>query len=218
MEFDHLFICVDKPASEAEQLIAFGLVEGASNCHPGQGTENRRFFFQNTFIELLFVVDRGELNSDLTKPTKLSERFPVRADNVSPFGLCFRPAAENSKVPFPSCSYQPQYLPEHLDVKVAQSPSSEPMWFYLSFGSRPDSVSGDKRQPLVHDCGFKNITSVSVCAPEIESFSETAIIVNSLTEVEFLEGKEHLLSIGFDGETQGKEKDFRPLLPLIFRW
>ncbi len=218
MEFDHLFICVDKPAREAEQLIAFGLTEGTSNCHPGQGTENRRFFFQNSFIELLFVADHDELNSDLTKPTKLHERFPLRAANVSPFGVCFRPTTERSDVPFPSWSYQPQYLPEHLDVKVAQSPSSEPMWFYLSFGSRPDSASNDKRQALMHDCGFKHITSIKVSAPLIESLSEPAIAINNLPGVEFVDEQEHLLSIGFDGEAQGKARDFRPSLPLIFQW
>ena len=44
MEFDHLFICVDSPAKEADALIEFGLTEGSANVHPGQGTANRRFF------------------------------------------------------------------------------------------------------------------------------------------------------------------------------
>lgn len=222
MELDHLFIGVNKPAKEAEQLIAFGLVEGSSNHHPGQGTENRRFFFQNTFIELLFATDRDELSSDLTKPTKLHERFPRQegrgAGKASPFGLCFRPTEKTSDVPFQSWSYQPHYLPDHLDVKIAQSPSSEPMWFYLPFGSRPDSASDDKREPLIHPCGFENITSVEVCAPDIDSFSEPAMVVNGVPGVEFVEGDEHLLSIGFDGETGSNKNDFRPSLPLIFRW
>ena len=149
MEFDHLFICVAEPACEAEQLIDFGLAEGTSNHHPGQGTANRRFFFHNSFIELLFATDRSELNSELTEPTKLHERFPQKAHKVSPFGVCFRPSEHESDVLFESWSYRPEFLPEHLDVKVAHSPSSEPMWFYLSFGSRPDSAT-DKRLSLIH--------------------------------------------------------------------
>ncbi|HBU86299.1 MAG TPA: glyoxalase-like domain protein, partial [Acinetobacter sp.] len=55
MEVDHIFICVQSGAPEAETLKKFGLTEGSSNKHPGQGTENRRFFFKNSFIELIFL-------------------------------------------------------------------------------------------------------------------------------------------------------------------
>jgi hypothetical protein len=40
-EFDHLFICTDIGACEADRLVSFGLVEGTSNTHPGQGTASR---------------------------------------------------------------------------------------------------------------------------------------------------------------------------------
>jgi len=46
-EVDHLFVCANLGAPEADSLIAFGLTEGAPNVHPGQGTANRRFFFHN---------------------------------------------------------------------------------------------------------------------------------------------------------------------------
>jgi hypothetical protein len=44
---------VDRWAPEAERIAAFGLCEGPSNVHPGQGTANRRFFFRNAMLELL---------------------------------------------------------------------------------------------------------------------------------------------------------------------
>jgi len=31
-------------------------------------------------------------------------------------------------------------------------------------------------------------------------------------------GSEYLVELGFDGESQGQEADFWPLLPLVFRW
>ena len=52
-EFDHLFICADVGAYEANRLASFGLIEGSSNTHPGQGKANRRFFFHNAMLELL---------------------------------------------------------------------------------------------------------------------------------------------------------------------
>jgi len=218
MEFDHLFICVDNQADVADHLVDFGLTEGTSNQHPGQGTANRRFFFQNSFLEFLFVTDQNELLSEITRPTNLAERFSSESRVASPFGMCFRPSNGDTEIPFQSWSYKPQYLPQDLDVPVGQSPSSEPMWFYLSFGSRPDSVSSEKRQPIIHESGFENITSVKIQAPLSSGMSQPAEEVNKVTGVEFFRGKEHLVQVGFDSEVQSKQKDFRPHLPLILRW
>jgi len=218
MEFDHLFICVDKPAAGADQLKEFGLTEGTSNQHPGQGTANRRFFFQNSFIELLFITDQVELNSELTKPTKLHERFPSGFYTASPFGVCFRPSNGNTEVPFQSWNYKPQFLPPGLHIPVAKSPAIEPMWFFLSFGSRPDMASPEKRQPTEHSCGFNNITSVNIIAPLSDGISTAGIEASNVAGVEFSKGPEHLLQIGFDSVSKGNQKDFRPILPVVFQW
>ena len=52
-------------------LLAAGLAEGSPNTHPGQGTANRRFFFESGFLELLYVHDELEAQSDLSAPTQL---------------------------------------------------------------------------------------------------------------------------------------------------
>ena len=58
--FDHAFVFVGAGAPDADfGLVAAGLVEGTPNIHPGQGTQNRRFFFQNGMIEFLWVHSRG---------------------------------------------------------------------------------------------------------------------------------------------------------------
>jgi hypothetical protein len=69
LELDHLFIWTDIGAYEAERLVSFGLVEGTPNMHPGQGTTNRRFFFHNAMLELLWVHDPAEARSELIRPT-----------------------------------------------------------------------------------------------------------------------------------------------------
>ena len=92
IELDHVFICVDRGAPEAERLIEFGLCEGAPNVHPGQGTANRRFFFQNAMLELLWVEDLQEAQSSRTAPTLLWERWSGRQSGACPFGIIARPA------------------------------------------------------------------------------------------------------------------------------
>jgi hypothetical protein len=90
MELDHIFICTDKNAPAADVLVDFGLVEGSSNVHPGQGTANRRFFFHNFMLELLWGENIEEMTSETTKPMRLYEKYILRGSEISPFGLGFR--------------------------------------------------------------------------------------------------------------------------------
>ncbi len=67
-ELDHCFIWTEVGAPEADLLIEFGLTEGQSNMHPGQGTANRRFFFENVMLELLWVHNKTEAQSNRVLP------------------------------------------------------------------------------------------------------------------------------------------------------
>src|SRR5437899_5800140 len=81
-ELDHVIICADSDAPEAERLIQFGLREAPPNQHPGQGTANRRFFFANAMIELLWVRDPAEAQSERTRRTLLWERWSGSAPHL----------------------------------------------------------------------------------------------------------------------------------------
>ena len=51
IELDHIFLLTAVGAPIADLVAAEGLTEGSSNIHPGQGTSNRRFFFENTTLK-----------------------------------------------------------------------------------------------------------------------------------------------------------------------
>lgn len=86
IELDHLFVCTNPGAPEAEKLVRFGLHEGPPNQHPGQGTANCRFVFANAMIELLWVsrckLLDGQNNSEKCHgpaiPDHLSKKQTVR--------------------------------------------------------------------------------------------------------------------------------------------
>jgi len=218
MELDHIFVCVKPAEEQAEALKSFGLVEGSRNVHPGQGTANRRFFFENSFLELLYLTDASEAQSELTKPTMLYERLTAEDQLISPFGICFRPSSYSETVPFASWEYKPTYLPPNLKVDVGHAPLNEPMWFFLPFGSRPDQASPEKQQPLKHPNGLNTISSVKITIVAYDALSAVSMSAASLGKVQITKGKKHLIEIGFDDEQSGKEHDFRPELPLIIRW
>src|SRR5215475_4921008 len=93
-EIDHIFICTAVGAPEAERLIEFGLAEGSPNHHPGQGTANRRFFFENAMLELLWVDDAEEVQREGIRRLALWERWSQRNLGASPFGICYRPTRD----------------------------------------------------------------------------------------------------------------------------
>jgi len=115
-ELDHVLIWVGPGAPEAERLIAFGLTEGTSNVHTGQGTANRRFFFQNAMLELIWVYDETAAKASPGARLGTHERWRHRQTGASPFGLCLRRRAEAATLPFDTWPYRPAYLPTGVAI------------------------------------------------------------------------------------------------------
>jgi hypothetical protein len=221
VELDHMFVCTGVGAPEADRLVAFGLSEGAPNTHPGQGTACRRFFFANAMLELLWVHDEREARSSLVAPTQLWERWS--SVGYSPFGICVRQdqrrAATRPVLPFATWAYRPPYLPPEVHIDVAsETANSEPMMFAAPIGGRPDAVPTERRQPLVHPRGLEEITGIDVTLPQTKPVSRAARALHQTGAVSFSSGNDHLAEIEFDQGGQGQSVDFRPLLPLRFRW
>jgi hypothetical protein len=219
-EFDHLFVWTDVGGPEADRLVAFGLTEGSPNAHPGQGTACRRFFFRNAYLELVWANDPAEAQSTTVSPTRIGSRWAGRRTGASPFGLGLRPAQPGiSDLPFPAWEYRPAYLPAPLAIHIGRDlPLSEPLWFHLGFARRPDDPGWPARQPLEHAAGFGEVTRVRITGPGLGNPSEAGRAVARLGTVELADASEHLAEVTFDGGGQRRLEDFRPVLPLLFRW
>jgi len=159
-------------APEAEGLLGAGLVEGSSNTHPGQGTANRRFFFESGFLELLWVHDEREAQSALTAPTKLWDRWAERGSATNPFGICFSSSdGADPILPFPSWAYRPGYLSEGRCMLFADNlPLSEPELFVLSW---PQGQSSPATEPRRHPLGLCDMRSVSVGRRDLTSIPDS---------------------------------------------
>jgi hypothetical protein len=228
-EFDHLFICTDIGAYEADRLLSLGLVEGRSNTHPGQGTANRCFFFHNAMLELLWVYDAEAAKSEPIRPTRLWERWVNRQGGACPFGVCLRSATNGGdSVAFSSWAYRPPYLPEPLSIAVGTNSNvlTEPMLFQTPFGKRPDRYSTEKAQPLDHHLGLREITRVELVTPTADrpspelqaAIRQSRRYANDTDRLRLRVGVEYCVELGFDGEVQEHQVDCRPGLPLIISW
>lgn len=220
-ELDHLFILTGIGAPEAERLVSFGLVEGRSNTHPGQGTTNRCFFFHNAMLELLWVHDPAEAKSEVIRPTRLWERWENRNNGACPFGICLRPTPGfDNTVAFSSWAYRPPYLPQELSIEIGKNSDDlmEPLLFQIPLGQRPDRSPVQKLKPLEHGMGLREITRVQLVSPATNNPSPELQAAINTNQVRVRVGVEYCVELGFDGEVQRHQVDFRPRLPLIMSW
>jgi hypothetical protein len=172
LRLHHVFVLTSLGAPEAQGLLEAGLVEGSRNTHPGQGTANRRIFFESGFLELLWVHDEREARSPLSGPTKLLERWAGRFKDTNPFGLCFSSAdGVDSGLPFPTWDYRPDYLPGDRSLMFADDmPLSEPEVFVPSW---PLNQSSPKTEPVSHGLGLAELRSVSIGLPDPTAISDS---------------------------------------------
>jgi hypothetical protein len=184
-EIDHVFVCAAVGAPEAEQLIAFGLTEGSRNRHPGQGTANRRFFFRNAMLELLWVESAEEAQGDNVRRLGLWERWSRRATSACPFGICYRPTSDATlPPPFESWQYRPPYAPITMSVALTSTKFDEPLCFYIPYVRKapPD-------EPQAHTVSIGDLTSTAIVGSTME--------------------------LTFDGGQHQLRTDFYPHLPIV---
>jgi hypothetical protein len=203
LQLHHVTVYTSVGAPGAEDLLAAGLIEGSPATHVGQGSANRRFFFASGFLELLWVHDEREAQSELTAPTKLWERWAERGRAANPFGLCFSSAGGvDAGLPFPSWAYRPDYLPDGRCLLFADAlPISEPEVFVLSW---PQAQSAPEKEPTTHPLGLLEMRSVSIGLPNPTSISSTmsAIKAAGLLETHYSAAPELVIQFSSQKEVQ----------------
>jgi hypothetical protein len=220
LELDHVFVYTSAGAPEAGRLVELGLTEGKSNRHPGQGSANRRFFFRNAMLELLWVEDAAEAQSEVVRPLGLWERWSGRRSGACPLGLCLRPQQADDEPPFPTWDYRPPYLPAPLVMRVGVNSASaaEPLVLCMPFGLRPGPPPAWLAQAQEHPLGLLQMTALRIFGPWAAAPSAVMLAAQRIEGVALGRAEEHLMEVGFDGERQGRRSDLRPELPLVICW
>ncbi len=218
-ELDHLFILTDPEGRAGDRLVAADLTPGSGQAHPGQGTCNRRFFFHNAMLELLWVNNPQEAQGAVTRPTYLWERWQGREHQACPLGLGLRPQAgwEPRAPEFPHWDYRPAYWPGPPPIYMGANADclTEPLVFAIPFGQRPDQGT---TQPLQHPLGWRELTAVRLVGPTLATPSATLAAVAAIAALDLQAGEAHHLELHFDGATTGQSFDGRPEMPLVCRW
>jgi hypothetical protein len=95
---------------------------------------------------------------------------------------------------------------------------TEPWLFQTPFGQRPDQYPVEKSQPLDHGMGLREITRVELVSPAVDNLSPELQAVVDTNQIRLRVGVDYCIKLGFDGEVQRQQVDFRPGLPLVMSW
>lgn len=203
IELHHFFILTDPGAPQADLLSGVGLIEGARNDHPGQGTANRRFFFSNTTLELLYVRDAGEAASGR------GSRYRI----ASPFGFVVSATSGSTDMPFPGWRYCPEYFPADQCFHVGENSDllEEPLCICMPLSLSLSKTQPEPANPLMTMTELRISVPVARPSPTLEAFANCERISLRLNEP-------HRLELVFNEERKGFYKDMAPGLPLIVRW
>ena len=237
LELDHFFIWVENPDSVKESLTKIGFnmeADSIPTIHEGQGTAGKYFNFWNSYLELLYVYDKQEIetNKKLNDSIGIFFKPELITKGASPFGIGLHMKNyQPERIPFRTFKYHQKYMSsDEMNIFIAKASfelPKEPEVFILypeiqthNFTSidEIDKISEGKphvRDLFIHPNNAKKVTKIVIETNTEESFSKTMKIVNGIQHIEIKKGREHLMKIYFDNQIQGKSFDLRPELPLI---
>ena len=211
IELDHFLILTGPGAPLAELVCDIGLTEGPRNDHPGQGTANRRFFFSNSALELLYVRDANEAANGRGSRMCIVER--ANNTDASPFGLIVKETGEPTNVPFPGWRYCPEYFRTDQCFHVGEN---------SGLLEEPLCICMPRNAPLL-DAQLKLVnpqmvvTELRISVPVIRP-SATLEAVADCDRIALRLNEPHRMEIVFNDAEEGKSIDMTPELPLVIRW
>ena len=201
LEIDHILVFVSEDAPEAERLKDIGLTESYRRVHPGQGTRNICYCFDNAYLELLWINRDDPVSRDAVKKMQLAERADWRTSGCNPFGFALRPVEEGaSTLPIPFWNYHAPYMPEDMSIPVADlSDDLNHPLIFRSPGKRKPADRIDERQQA---SGLHRIGRPVLFQPRGQAPAQDMFAFEGLLEIR-QQGSRHILTVPLldhDGE------------------
>jgi hypothetical protein len=214
IELDHMFVSVRPGAPEVAPLLSCGFVEGERHRHVGQGTASTGVFFENLYVEFIWIEDAVEAESPSIRRTSLAQRADP-GQNVVRFGFGLRgTVGVEDPWPFRTWDYRPPYLPNGTVIPMGDNSENltEPLLFMLPWKSGPGYECPK------HSNGAREVTRVSLTIEQSAEMSPEFGAFTSLGLVEVEVGEAPLLEIQLDRLRAGDHADLRPDVPFLIRW
>lgn len=216
MQVDHIFIFTATPAQAAAELVALGLLEGSSRVHGGQGTANRKFYFPNFFLELLWVCDAAELVSPAVAATGLGQHASGRA-GVSPYGLGLAHTPDSDALFAAALAYQPAYFPPGWVVDVFPPTANQRLPWTFRLPRQVPRGQPYAQEPTQHPAGLRQFTRATFGLAFDEATEPLVQGLAAADQLRFVPATQPTLELTFDNHRQKRTVALRALpLTLAF--
>ena len=219
LELDHIFVCAPRGSEDSALLEKAGFVCGMNRLHSGQGTANANFYFDNAYLELLWLRDKAEVRSPVVAPMSLWERLRWPETGACPFGVAFRTRIQSEAGRFSTWGYAAPFLPSGAAIQIVtpRNSDAEPLVFLSRASMPPLDYPPDQRVPLRQKEKNRRLKNVRIHTPTGRFSSELGEVLDTgLLIVE--RGTSHHMELEFEAAPECDHLDFRPTLPLSIRW
>jgi hypothetical protein len=226
LEIDHFLVCVEA-AIEADLLADLGLTSSAEVLRrTQQGTVSRLIFFENIYLELVWVEDSNAAESyALESGINFQARSQVY-NQASPFGIALRQTLDMSHRPFDLLPHQQNSNYSETFVNFAAANlrlPTEPLCFVIpdavSLISLLDRTSAIHQQLIDHEAGMKRLTQAKVTINTTHPFTNSMNLLQQENVMEVEQGTAPLLELSFDDRIQQKTLDLRWLkIPVVINY
>jgi hypothetical protein len=225
LEVDHIFICVES-APELEFLAKQGLTVATTSVkQPERGTASHIIFFENFYIELIWIEDEvaAEIYAMRTGIDFVarSRRYDPK---ISPFGLALRQRS-HTKQPLDEYDFRSPLGGSELLLSFSSDnlvTQTEPLCFVI-----PDAITLPRlksnfpnlqQQWMSHAVGLKKMTGMEIAAVSGDDLTQPLALLSQDGVVQFESGSP-CVQLTFDNRVQKGIIDARKIdIPLILKF
>ncbi|MEL4896701.1 VOC family protein [Crocosphaera sp. Alani8] len=228
LEVDHLVIYTSEPTVAISMLQELGLHSSDQIIRrEKQGTASTLFFFENTYLEIVWSEDNQKVKQYKTETNiDIISRANWKQTGAAPFAIGLR---QNGSI-------GPQ-IGDKKDQNTLQSLKAEGLVSFASDNlttlsepicySIPDSMAlttwlnssvKEHRKLVNHPINIKRLTNLefTLTQPNLWTRAISFLVLHNLLSLK--QGTTTLLELTFDHHKQGKLIDARPILPLVLKY
>lgn len=224
---DRLFICASQKEISVSALQEIGLQCSHQVVkHLGQEIASTILFFENAYIELIWV-DGEKIAERQAKQPGIAPltRAHWQRTGASPFGIGLRcqpiPALFRRRR---AKKCRIECMPKEMPVRLAAENLAnleEPLCFLvpeaLAFTNWLDRSLETHQQLISHPLGIKKLTGVKITVDSNKELTHAVSLLQDNDIVTIERGSYPLLELTFDGGIAQKFFDARPILPICLK-
>jgi len=226
LEIDHILLYLTDGQLGASVLEELGFTVSAHTIgNANQGTASKLIFFENAYIELIWIEDEDAAEQYGTQTgADILNRTRWQQTRASPFGISLR--HRSNLTALQSYSRQPWAESIQFNTLISFSAenlasTAEPLCFLipeqLALTNWLDLSSEFHQRLVAHPLGVKTLTDVKFTITGEQDLSETPAYLAESGIITIERGISPLLELTFDHGYTGKLLDARPVLPVLIK-